>query len=145
MLKSMWDQKSIIAGYKSKWNETDPKLRAAYRSNIRQLYYDLIMFAIVGSIIGALLGDWLDELKKDNAKNRDFITGLGIAAANVAVMSVKNSFLDLNFIESIGSPLGQWTPFSVEHTGRTLSTWWEVCTGDEDFQDGVVKTFGGLK
>lgn len=145
MVKSMWDQKSIIAGYKSKWNETDPKLRAAYRSNIRQLSYDLIMFAIVGSFIGALLGDWLDELKKDNAKNRDFMTGLGIAAANVAVMSVKNSFLDLNFIESIGSPLGQWTPFSVEHTGRTLSTWWEVCTGDEDFQDGVVKTFGGLK
>ena len=91
------------------------------------------MFAVIGSIIGALLGDWLDELKEDNKKNRDFVVGLGLAAANVAVMSIKNSFLDLNFIESIGSPLSQWTPFAVEHTGRTLSTWWGVALGEEDF------------
>lgn len=64
------------------------------------------MFALIGSILGALLGDWLDDLKNENRKNRDFTTGLGIAAANIAVMSVKNSFLDLNFIDSVGSPIG---------------------------------------
>ena len=64
------------------------------------------MFALVGSILGVLLGDWLDELKKDNKKNRDFVEGLKVAAANIAVMSVKNSFLDLNFIDSVGTPIG---------------------------------------
>lgn len=145
MVKSMWDQKSFIKGFQSKWDETDIKLQNAYRSNIKQFGYDLIMFALIGSILGALLGDWLDELKNENRKNRDFTVGLGIAAANIAVMSVKNSFLDLNFIDSVGSPIGQWTPFAFEWGTRTLSNWWNVAIGDEDFWDGVVKTSGGLK
>lgn len=145
MAKSMWDKKSFVEGFKDKWNESDIKLQNAYRSNIKQFGYDLIMFALIGSIIGALLGDWLDDLKNENRKNRDFTTGLGIAAANIAVMSVKNSFLDLNFIESVGSPIGQWTPFAFEWGSRTLSNWYNVAMGDEDFWDGVVKTSGGLK
>lgn len=145
MAKSMWDKKSFIEGFKDKWNESDIKLQNAYRSNIKQFGYDLIMFALIGSILGALLGDWLDELKNENRKNRDFTTGLGIAAANIAVMSVKNSFLDLNFIDSVGSPIGQWTPFAFEWGSRTLSNWYNVAIGDEDFWDGVVKTSGGLK
>ena len=76
------------------------------------------MFAIVGSLLGMLLGDWLDELKEENKDNDDFMTGLKLAAANVAVSSVKNSFLDMNFIESIGSPIGSWTPFAIEWAGR---------------------------
>lgn len=145
MAKSMWDNKSFIKGFKDKWDESDIKLQNAYRSNIKQFGYDLIMFALIGSILGALLGDWLDDLKNENRKNRDFTTGLGIAAANIAVMSVKNSFLDLNFIDSVGSPIGQWTPFAFEWGSRTLSNWYNVAIGDEDFWDGVVKTSGGLK
>ena len=145
MVKSMWDKKSIIAGFKDKWNSPDEKLQNAYRSNIKQFGYDLIMFALIGSILGALLGDWLEELKDDNKKNRSFIVGLYLSAANIAVSSVKNSFLDLNFIDSVGSPIGQWTPFAFEWGSRTLNNWWNVVVGDEDFWDGVVKTSGGLK
>lgn len=129
----------------AKWNESDDKLRLAYRSNMKQLGYDLLMFAVIGSLLGALLGDWLDELKDENKQNRDFMTGLGIAAANIAVMSVKNSFLDLNFIDSVGSPVGQWTPFAFEWSGRIMKNWYNVAVGDEDFWDGVVKSSGGLK
>jgi len=103
------------------------------------------MFTVFGGLLGALLGDWLKELKDDNKDNRDFVTGLGITAANIAVMSVKNSFLDSNFIESIGSPISSWTPFSFEWGLRTWKNWWKVAMGDEDFWDGVVKTSGGLK
>ena len=60
-------------------------------------------------------------------------------------MSVKNSFLDLNFIDSIGSPIGQWTPFSFDWGGRIMKNWWNVAMHDEDFWDGVVKSSGGLK
>lgn len=145
MFKSMWDKKSIVAGFQDKWNAEDTKLQNVYRSNIKQFGYDLIMFALIGNILGALLGDWLDKLKNDNRKNRDFMTGVGVTAANIAVMSVKNSFLDLNFFDSIGTPVGQWTPFAFDWGIRTFKNWWNVAIGDEDFWDGVVKTSGGLK
>lgn len=145
MAKNMWNSKSFIEGWNSKWNNQDENLRLAYRNNIKQFQYDLFMFLIGGCLIGALLGDWLDELKDDNIKNRDFTKGLGIAAANIAVMSVKNSFMDFNAIESIGGAVGSWTPFSFEWGTRTAKNIWNVAMGDEDFWDGVIKTSGGLK
>ncbi len=132
-------------GWNQKWNNSDENLQLAYRNNIKQFGYDLMMFLIGGCIVGALLGDWLDELKKDNIKNKDFVTGLGIAAANIAVMSVKNSFMDFNAVESIGGAITQWTPFSFEWGARISKNIWNVAMGDEDFWDGVVKTSGGLK
>ena len=141
----MYDSKSIAKGFQTIWNTEDSNLKTAYRSNMKQFLYDLIMFALVGSILGVLLGDWLDELKKDNKKNRDFVEGLKVAAANIAVMSVKNSFLDLNFIDSVGTPIGQWTAFAFDWGSGTFSNWWNVAMGDEDFWDGVVKSSGGLK
>ena len=148
IFRTPWNLKSIVTNFQKKWdskNELDEKLRMAYRNNIKQFGYDLFMFLIIGSLLGALLGDWLDELKDENRQNKDFMTGLGIAAANIAVMSVKNSFLDFNFIESVGSPIGQWTPFAFEWGGRIMKNWWNVAVGDEDFWDGVVKSSGGLK
>lgn len=145
MVKQMFNQRSVVKGWNSKWNDQDEKLRNAYRSNIKQFGYDMMMFVLGGLLLSALLSDWLDELLKDNKKNKDLSTGVALAAANIAVMSVKNSFLDFNFIESVGSPVGQWTPFAFEWSGRTLRNWWNVAMGDEDFWDGVVKTSGGLK
>ena len=145
MAKNMVDSKSITKGFKEKWDNADEELRILYRSNIKQMGYDLIMFALIGSLIGSLLGDWLDDLKKKNSKNRDFMTGLYLSAANISVMAVKNSFVDLNFIDSIGSPIGQWTPFAFEWGAKTFANWWNVAMGDEDFWDGVVKTSSTLK
>lgn len=145
MVKSKLNGQSFKDAWDSKWNNTDSNLRLAYRNNIKQAGYDLMMFLIGGCLIGALLGDWLDELKKDNVKNKDFVVGLGIAAANVAVLSVKNSFMDFNAVESVGGAVGSWTPFSFEWGARTMKNIWNVAVGDEDFWDGVVKTSGGLK
>lgn len=153
MAKNMWnaglvDSKGIHLsalkdGWDSKWNNDDANLQLAYRNNIKQVGYDLMMFIIGGCIMAALLGDWLDELK--DPKNKDFIQGLGVAAANVAVMSVRNSFLDFNTWDSVGGALSSWTPFSFEWGARTWKNLWNVATGDEDFWDGVVKTSGSLK
>ena len=136
---------SIYKNFKSKWNDPDERLRLAYRSNLKQLFYDLIMFGIIGNFLGAILGDWLDELKEENKQNRDIMEGVKLAAANVAVLSIKNSFLDFNFFDSIGSPTVQWSPFSLEWMGRIGKLWWKVITGDEDIIDGAVKSSGGLK
>lgn len=153
MAKNMWnaglvDSKGIHLsalkeGWDSKWNNDDANLQLAYRNNIKQGGYDLMMFVIGGCIMAALLGDWLDELK--DPKNKDFVQGLGVAAANVAVMSVRNSFLDFNTWDSVGGALSSWTPFSFEWGARTWKNLWNVATGDEDFWDGIVKTSGSLK
>lgn len=146
LVKNMWNTKSFKKGWEAKFgDDVDPYLRKVYTCNMQQLVYDFIMFAVIGSILGALLGDWLDKLKADNVKNRDFVKGLGVSAANIAVMSVKNSFLDFNFFTSIADPFGQWTPFAVDWGARTFKNWYNVAVGDEDFWDGVVKTSGGLK
>lgn len=146
LASNMWQKKSIKKGWQAKFgDDMDPYLRKVYKCNMQQLAYDFVMFAVIGSILGALLGDWLDKLKADNIKNKDFTTGLWISAANIAVMSIKNSFIDFNAFSSIADPFGQWTPFMLEWGGRTISNWWKVATGDEDIYDAIVKTSGGLK
>ena len=144
-LKILKDPKHFVDHFRNKWNDSDEDLRRCYRSNMKQFIYDLIMFAVVGSILGAVLGDWLDDLKEENEDNDDFMTGVMLAAANVAVMSVKNSFLDFNFIESVGSPVGQWTPFSIEWAGRQISNIMKVASGDEDIWDGALNVAGASK
>lgn len=145
MAKEMIHKRSFKEGWNSKWNNQDENLQLAYRNNIKQFGYDITMFMLGGCLLGALLADWLKDLKEDNVKNRDFAKGCAIAAANIAVMSIKNSFMDFNAIESIGGPIGSWTPFAFEYGSRNIKNIWNVAIGDEDFWDGVVKTSSVLK
>lgn len=138
-LADIFKDKHIFDNFKSKWNEENDILRICYRSNLKQLGIDLFMFGILGSLLGSLLGDWLEDLKRENKDNKDFVTGCGIAAANIMVYSVKNSFLDFNFFDSIGSPLGQWTPFAFDFVSRQAANVYNVAMGDEDFWDGMLK------
>lgn len=136
--QTIQDPKHFLDHLNEKWNNPDDNLRTCYKSNIKQFGYDMIMFFVIGSLLGAWLGDWLDELEDENKKNTDFVVGLKLAAANVAVMSVKNSFLDLNWLDSIGTPLGQWTPFALDWGARQWKNISKVATGDEDIWDGVL-------
>lgn len=128
----------FVENIKQKWNNPNEDLQRCYRSNIKQAGYDLMMFLIIGSLLGSLLGDWLKDLKDENIDNTNLSTGLKLAAANVMVSSVKNSFLDFNIIDSIGSPVGQWTPFAFEWSARQYKNIAKVATGDEDIWDGVL-------
>ena len=136
---------AIKFGINSKWNAEDLNLRIAYRNNIKQFLFDLGIIILGGCVVGSLLGDWLEELKKEYKKNYDFVIGLVIAAANVLVLAVKNSFLDFNAFDSIGAPVQGWTPFSFEWTARTFNNLLRVATGDEDIIDGIVKCSGAGK
>lgn len=136
---------AIKAGVSSKWNAEDINLRTSYRNNIKQLLYDVGMFIIGGCIMGGLLADWLKDLKKDAKKNTDLATGVALAAANIGVLSVKNSFLDFNMFDSIGSPVQTWTPFSFDWTQRQLSNVLKIATGDQDIVDGIVNSMGATK
>ncbi len=87
-------------------------MRNLYRSNIKQLLYDLTMFAMIGSLITGAMMDWDDELTKEAKSSNDLGMAVVAAAAHMAMKMVSSSFGDFNFIESIGSPLYSWQPFS---------------------------------
>lgn len=136
--ETLQDPKHFVQHFQNKWNNADEDLKRCYRANLNQLWYDLLMFFVIGSIVGGLLADWLKDLEKENKKNHDFLQGCATAGARVAVMSVKNSFMDFNFFESIGSPIGSWTPFAIEWTTRQTKNIYKVATGDEDIWDGAL-------
>lgn len=137
-IADIFHNKHIFDNLSNKWNIDDDTLRNCYRSNLLQLGIDLFMFGLVGTISGLMLGDWLEDEKKENKKNRDLLVGMQLAAANIFVYSVRNSFLDFNFFQSIGEPLGQWTPFAFDWTIRQSKNFWNMVVGDTDFYDYVV-------
>ena len=76
------------------------------------------MFFIVGSLVTGTLADWDDENMKKAKDSRDIDDAAIAAAAHMACKMVSSSFLDLNFIESIGGPLVSWQPMSFSYFSR---------------------------
>ena len=127
------------------WYNEDPMLRNVYRSNIKQVLYDSTIWMMGGVLLAGLLGDWLKELKDDNKDSNDLSTACKLAAANIFVASMKNSFLDFNTSDSLFSPVTSWTPVSIEWSARTLKNVYNIGMGNTDFWDGIVKSSSALK
>ena len=121
------------------WYNEDLNLRTAYRSNMKQLGYDLIMFMLVGNIIAAALAGAYDDEKK-NSSETDMGDALKLSAYNIAIKSVKNSFLDFNFIDTIGDPAVSWTPFAFEYLGKQYSNIHETIFGDQSIYTTIGKS-----
>lgn len=143
-LSKLIHDRHLIRNYHQLMQE-DPDMARCYKSNMIQLAYDMLLFIFGGVLLGEALGDWLKRLLDDNKDNEDFVVGLQLAAANVAVWSIKNSFLDFNIFDSIGGPLTTWTPFAVSFTSRQLSNLSKIATGDQDIVDGLVNMWGGAR
>ncbi len=124
------------------WYNEDEQMRNLYRSNIKQLLYDLAMFAMIGSLITGAMMDWDDELTKEAKSSNDLGMAVVAAAAHMAMKMVSSSFGDFNFIESIGSPLYSWQPFSFQFVGRNLVNIYETAFGDKDFGDTLFRMTG---
>ena len=118
----------------------DESVRTAYRANLQQLAYDLVVWGIIGTLSCALLQDWDDELMKEAKRDNKIDESLIAAAAHVAMKCVSGSFMDFNFFESIGSPLTAWQPFSLEWAGTFLGNWWDVCMGDKKFTNALISS-----
>lgn len=128
-----------------KWNNEDPMQRNAFRSNMKQFIYDLVLWLLVGTTAAALMGDWMKDLKEETKDSKDFSDAIKLACANIACMSVKNSFLDFNFSDSLIEPMTTWTPLSLEWSGRTLKNMMNIAFGDQDLWDGIVRSSSALK
>ena len=121
------------------WYSEDANLRNAYRSNVKQLGYDLMMFLIVGNILAMILGSAYDDEKK-NSSETDMGDALKLSAMNIAIKSVRNSILDFNFINSIGDPAINWTPFAFEYFGNQATNVWDTVMGDQNIWTGIGRS-----
>ena len=128
-----------------RWYNEDQMQRNAFRSNLKQLTYDLVLWLLVGAIASALMTNWMKELKEETKDSKDFSDAILLASANIACMSVKNSFLDFNFSDSLIEPMVTWTPLSLEWSGRTLKIIMNTAFGDQDLWDGIVCSSSALK
>lgn len=143
------DSYDIFAAFKdavrSKYSNSE-ELQRAYYNNMKQLAYDLTVFAIIGSwISGTLLADWSKDLIKEAKEQEDIASGLQASAANILTASLKNSAADFAFWDSILNPGVQWTPFSFETGLRISRNIWNTATGDRTFWGGVTNTFAVTK
>lgn len=142
-LSEMWKTK----GFKEMWNflhSDDPKARI-YGANLRQGLYDTIMFAIVGSLVSGLVSGWIQDEKKKAKEEGNASAAIRANSAAILAKILTNSFLDLNMIESIGGPVGDWTPVSLNWAGRSLKTLYGVVADDQHFENVLTKTFGAAR
>lgn len=129
----------IDSAWEELWYNEDPSLRATYRSNFVQLIYDFSTFALVGTGICASLGNWRDDLEENSEKD-SIIDGFKLAMADIAVKSARNSFLDFNFIDSIGDPTISWSPFALTYLQSQFENIWDSTIGDTSIIMGMSKT-----
>lgn len=130
------DLESVIDKY---WNHENENLQRAYRNNLKQLLYDLLM----GLFLGALMTPALLNATKEHVRevgNNDFANAFANnCMLNVAEM-LDSSTDDFNAINSIFGRASQWTPFAVLQTNRILNNISNLITGDKDLFDAAVQS-----
>lgn len=124
------------------WNNPDENLRIAYRSNIKQLAYDLLMLCVVGNLTSYVLGDWADDEEDEWRKDKgDQGKATDYMMANFIYKTFDNSFRDFNMIASIWDPMLDWQPFAFNTLWNNTSRMWNAAVGDEDFARSVLTSF----
>lgn len=133
-----------ITNFKSNFINTfyneDPMLRNVFRSNAKQLLFDLTFWAIHGILIVGMLSDWDKEEKKEAKKSNDAWSRFQYTSQYILSKSFSNSFLDFNITESLVSPTTTWTPMMLEWSGRTLGNIWNVLFGDKNAWNAIVNS-----
>lgn len=122
---------------------TNPEYELA-RANVIHLMHNLTLWTISGTFIAGFMADWEDEFEKKAKKSHDINDALAAAMAKVALKTVSYSFLDFNFIDSIGSPLINWQPVSFSFWQKRMQDAWDVAIGDMDFSKALIRSSGTL-
>ena len=130
------DLETVIDKY---WNHENENLQRAYRNNLKQLLYDLLM----GLFLGALITPALLNATKEHIRevgNNDFANAFANnCMLNVAEM-LDSSTDDFNAVNSIFGRASQWTPFAVLQTNRILNNISNLITGDKDLFDAAIQS-----
>ena len=136
---------ALKKAYMDKWNVDDADLQRMYRSNIKQLIYDILLFLIIGMGATSGLEIFADSATKKAKETGSVSDGFNASMLNLGTKMVRNSALDFAFWDSIGSPLGSWTPFSIEAGTNILKRWFNAAVGDNTAANAAVNTFTATK
>lgn len=135
--------KGLPQGYEmiknNMFGDTVPEnLKTAYIYNLKALTYDLAAWLIVGNIMINALSEEAKSYVKDNQADN-----IGQALTNNSIMLGSNlletSFVDFNFLESIGGRGINWTPFSVSMMTNTYVNFKKFLTGEQDLKKTAIK------
>lgn len=121
------------------WNNPDENLRRAYRSNIKQFWYDLFGWLLIGCIFGPALEKAARDYMKDNG-NDSLDEAIQNSIYTVAAHCFSTSGADFNALKSIGGIGVSWTPFSVQTFTRLTQNFVNVLGGDKSFYDAMIST-----
>lgn len=139
IVKETYKTKSLIGAYKSYVNNEDKNLRTAYRSNLSQLWYDLLMMLLLGVFVAPAL----QKAAKGHVKevgNENFADACVNNALMNSVQMLKTSTDDFFFINTIFLNRGmQWTPFALKTLSNTVSRISSCISGNTDMYDTLVK------
>lgn len=139
------DDKNILTLFKSFAdahnefvNNPDENLKTAYRANLSQWWYDLLMMLLLGMLIAPALQtaakDYTKEVGNEN---------LGDAVINTAMLNttamLKTSTEDFFFMHTIFGRGMQWTPFSITTMTNTVKRLSSCISGNTDMYDTLVK------
>lgn len=126
------------------WNNEDENLRRAYRSNLRQLFYDLFMLLFVGAVVSGSLAEFVkDDIKeRGNDTMNDAVINTTLSLGSKILT---NSAYDFNFLDAIAGRGTQWTPFSFETLNRTVDTFSSVISGDKSLYQGLINTVAATR
>lgn len=107
------------------------ELGQVHKTNLAHTYTWVCMTAI-GAIIASVLADWLKELGQQSRDSEKLGDALTYTGARLMSQMLTNSFMDANLINSVGSPLGQWTPFYLEYYSKSANALWNFAF-DSDY------------
>lgn len=116
------------------WYNPDDNLRTAYRSNIKHLAFDLVFMLGFGNIVTMIMAPQDDDLKKIHLKDKGSMDkAVAYNAYNFLYRTLKSSFMDFNFIDSIFSPVVDWQPMSLSAMSKLAKNLWDYFTTDRSF------------
>ena len=130
--------KGLINAWNQYYNNEDKNLRQAYRNNLWQFFYDLLMLIFGGIIFAPALENAAQKHAKETG-NGD----LGQAMINNTMVNLtamlSSSFEDFNMAKSIFGRGMQWTPFSVSTITNTYKRISSCISGNSDLYDTMIK------
>ena len=120
------------------FNNSDPNLRRAYRNNLHQAWFDLLMMLIFGMWLTPAMCKATKEYIGD-VGNDSFVDALVNNCLLNSTEMISSSFDDFNMVKSVFGRGAQWTPFSIQSAGRVCSSISNLLTGSTDLYDTAIK------
>lgn len=110
-----------------------------FRTNMRQLINDLIIWLLIGVVCAGIAMDWSKEIAKD-----DDIDPITKSVAKIMAKSLRNTALDANVGGTLWSAFGNWTPFTFNYLTQTFKNVSGVISGNKSVFDALCSQFSGL-